>query len=794
MRSQLTRHVFRRIIYGTLHSETVCWCNPRIHQRFRTRSYLPSSPPTSRTIFGFTYSPVRKEKPPDFDPGYKELLELSQAQAKHERPPPRPSLLKAFSAFVVDRHVRQNLSVDDSQIALLLMTFRYLRDTQTDENGLGLSTDDMVNTMELLKASKSKEPEELDNHIALARLLYEEVGRLGDMAGEDKDKALNSLIKILALKRKPEEARELLEKHWAEESSLIEPSQWRNILVGFAVVGDQDQMVNTIEMMEKHGIPFDGLVHQAAITYYTRTINDVEMTKKWYEFGVARGVEPTRRTDLSVLKLCIYNNELEWGEPIMRSLLDEKLQKNSNDIKLSWKLILQWAAAKGKRFEEIDRLLNVLVQKSQEDGFNIRPDIDMINPLIRLAASKNDAYAAERYLALGLKRGLRPDHKTTLLQFEYRINSGDLDGAKAAYDELKDKNYEVFDRLAPLDRLLVALCNQKPTRHDVVMELIDDLNERNIRLGPDAVAALGLVRLQRGELPDLLDLINTYAYRFSPKQRVVIRNVFVGYCLDQTVLTAKVWDAYNILRRSFPELDLNTRTQIMSVFFERGRSDMATHVFGHMRRLDMPNMRPTSETYVRCFEGIAKAADHESLALVYNLLKLDATVEPDTKLYNSLMLAYMGCDNPRQSLLFWDDIMHSREGPTYNSIQIALRACESASFGERQARDIWSRLKRFEIQVTKEIYAAYVGALAGQSLFDECVELIHNAEKEADYTPDALLLGTFHNALLLPEQEAMDKWAEKAYPIVWAEVKTLSKRKKQYGGGMMYNINRDLRA
>ncbi|KAI4169658.1 MAG: hypothetical protein LQ343_005536 [Gyalolechia ehrenbergii] len=739
MRSQLTGHVFRRIIYGTLHSETVCWCNPRIHQRFRTRSYLPSSPPTSRTIFGFTYSPVRKEKPPDFDPGYKELLELSQAQAKHERPPPRPSLLRAFSAFVVDRHVRQNLSVDDSQIALLLMTFRYLRDTQTDENGLGLSTDDMVNTMELLKASKSKEPEELDNHIALARLLYEEVGRLGDMAGEDKDKALNSLIKILALKRKPEEARELLEKHWAEESSVIEPTQWRNILVGFAVVGDQDQMVNTIETMEKHGIPFDGLVHQAAITYYTRTSNDVEMTKKWYEFGVARGVEPTRRTDLSVLKLCIYNNELEWGEPIMRSLLDEKLQKNSNDIKLSWKLILQWAAAKGKRFEEIDRLLNVLVQKSQEDGFNIRPDIDMINPLIRLAASKNDAYAAERYLALGLKRGLRPDHKTTLLQFEYRINSGDLDGAKAAYDELKDKNYEVFDRLAPLDRLLVALCNQKPTRHDVVMELIDDLSERNIRLGPDAVAALGLVHLQRGKLPDLLDLINTYAYRFSPKQRVLIRNVFVGYCLDRTVLTAKVWDAYNILRRSFPELDLNTRTQIMSVFFERGRSDMATHVFGHMRRLDMPNMRPTSETYVLCFEGIAKAADHESLALVYNLLKLDATVEPDTKLYNSLMLAYMGCDNPRQSLLFWDDIMHSREGPTYNSIQIALRACESAPFGERQARDIWSRLKRFEIQVTKEIYAAYVGALAGQSLFDECVELIQNAEKEADYTPDALL-------------------------------------------------------
>ncbi|KAL8935322.1 MAG: hypothetical protein Q9216_005489 [Gyalolechia sp. 2 TL-2023] len=742
MRSQLTRHVFRRIIYGTLHSETVCWCNPRTNQRFGTRNRWPSSPPNSRALFGFTYTPVRKEKPPEFDPGYKELLDLGQAQANHERPPPRPSLLKAFSAFVIDRHVRQNLSMDDSQIGLLSRAFRYLRDTQTDEDGLGISTDDMVNTMALLKASKSKEPEELSNHIALAKSLYEAIDRLGDMAGEDRDKALNLLITILALKRKPEEARALLEKHWAEDSSAIEPSQWKNVLVGFAVVGDQDEMVNTIETMERHGIPFDGLVHQAIIANYTRTSNDVEMTKKWYDFGLARGVEPTRRTDLGVLKLCIYNNELEWGEPIMRSLLDKKLQKNPNDIKVSWKLILQWAAAKGKRFEEVDRLLNVLVQKSQEDGLDIRPDIDMINPLIRLAASKNDAYAAERYLALGLKRGLRPDYKTTLLQFEYRINSGDLDGAKAAYDELKDKNYEVFDKLAPLDRLLVALCNHKPIRHDVVTELIDEINERNIRLGPDAVAALAMVHLERGESLDLVDLINTYAYRFSPKQRVLIRNVLVKYCLDPSVLIAKMWEAYKILRRSFPELDVDTRTQIMSGFFERGRSDMASHVFGHMRQLDMPNnIRPTRDTYVLCFEGLGKAADHESLQIVYNLLKVDGTVEPDTKLYNSLMLAYMGCGNPTKSLYFWDTIMHSREGPTYNSIQIALRACEidDEGDGERQARDIWSRLKRFEIRVTNEIYAAYVGALAGQSLFDEGVELINKAETDADYTPDVLL-------------------------------------------------------
>ncbi|KAL8828132.1 MAG: hypothetical protein Q9170_006735 [Blastenia crenularia] len=722
------------------------------------------------------------------------MFELSQALVKHERPPQRSALAKAFSAFVMDRHVRQSLSVEDFQIGLLLMTLRYLRGTRTDEDELGLSTEDMVNAMDLLKASKSKEPEELVNHVALARLLHEEVNRVGEMAGEYKDMALNSFMKILALKRRPEEARQLLEKYWNEGLYVIEPSQWKNILVGFAIVGDQEQMVNTIDAMERKGMPFNSQVHQAVMTYYAKSSNDVEMTKKWYDFGRARGVEPTRKTDLAVLRLCIYNNELAWGEPILRSLLDDKLRKTKDDTKVSWKLILQWAAAKGKRFEEIDRLLNVLVEKAQDDGRDLRPDIDMINPLIRLAASKNDAYAAERYLALALKRGLQPDDKTRLMQFEYRIHSGDLDGAKAAYDELRDQEYDISDRPALLDRLLVALCHQKPIRHDVITELIENLSEHNIRLGPDAVAALTLVHLQRGELHELVDLINTHVYRFSPKQRALTRDVLVEYCLDRSILTIKVWDAYNILRKTFPELDLDTRAKIMTEFFDRSRSDMATHVFNHIRQLDMPNMRPTNDTYVLCFEGIGKAADHESLAMVYNLLKLDNTVEPDTKLYNSLMLAYLGCGNPQQSLMFWDDITHSREGPTYNSIQIVLRACESAMFGERHARDIWSRLKRFEIRVTREIYAAYVGALAGRGLFDECVVLVNNAEKEAGYTPDVLLLGTFHNALSFSKQEGMVKWAEKAYPKVWEEVKKLSKRKKQFGGHTIYNINRDISA
>lgn len=102
--------------------------------------------------------------------------------------------------------------------------------------------------------------------------------------------------------------------------------------------------------------------------------------------------------------------------------------------------------SKGNGFEELDRLLKVLVQKSKEQGLELQPDIRMINGLVAMANSKKDAYAAERYLALGRKWGLVPNEKTLALQFEYRIDSGDLDGAKSVYDELKS-HWPALDEL-----------------------------------------------------------------------------------------------------------------------------------------------------------------------------------------------------------------------------------------------------------------------------------------------------------------------------------------------------------
>lgn len=665
------------------------------------------------------------------------MLQLVQALAKHERPPERSILISAFTSFILDKQENERVAVEDSQIGLLLTTFRYLQDTQNEHGGLGLSVGEMVNAMSLLTGTGVRRAVETTNTVALARSLYDEVNRKEELTAEYRHQGLKTLIEVLAAKKKPTEARALLEGQWTEDPTSTDPKQWINIILGFAKVDEQDQMIKTIEIMEGHDISFDSQAHQYLVEFYASNKN-VEMTKKWYDYGVVHGLKPTQRTLRRVLGVCIYNNELEWGEPLLRSLVDGELS-NTKDGKAYWKLVLQWAAAKGKSVEELDRLLNVMIQKTGEQGMDVRPDIGLINSLIAFATFKNDPYTAERYLALGRRWGLEPDSKTLLLQLDYRISSGDLDGAKAAYDELKGRELETDADLKFINRLIVAMCNQKPLKYDVLMELVDDLTARKARLNPETVSALALVHLQRGELHDLIDLLNTHVYRFEANARLSICHDLVQFCFDRSMLTARIWDAYNIIRQTFREMDLETRTKMIVEFFERSRSDMATHVFGHIRHLDSPDIKPTLETYVLVFEGIAKAADAESLALVHNMLKLDATIEPNTKLYNALMLAYMGCGDPRQALIFWDDIIHSREGPTYNSIQIALRACGDAPFGERQARDIWSRLKRFDIRVTREIHAAYIGALAGQALFDDCTELINNAKKEAGLTPDVLM-------------------------------------------------------
>ena len=664
------------------------------------------------------------------------MLELKERLSRGERTPPPEDLAQAFVDFFRVKQ-KNTLLVEDIQAERAFTTLEHLQKTHNEVEGFWLTSEELriaLGTLRLAKDSPYK------SHNKLARLLFEELQRRRETSVDGTEKAvpferdLMPFIRVMSHSGDALYSRDLVEKYWESDLKHANVSPWSTVLKGLSWENKGEELQKTIEIMKIYDVSFNNQIHQAITTYYASVREDLNMTKQWYEHPLAFGQLPTLYTNKAVLKLCIKSKEFEWGDSIFKMMLEGNPENIS-----SWNIIFQWAAAKGKSVDEIERMMQVMIRKGEERHIFLHPDMDSINGLIELANSRDDPYTAERYVGLGHKWGLQPNARTYLMQMEYRIKVGDLDGARTAYARLQGEEVPENEDLRLVNKLIVALCADKRQYYEAIMGLVEDLSERKARFEADTVAALSELHLERGEMDDLVDLLNTHAFQYGTEQRAAICDILLRHCLKPSTTTSAAWETYNILRRTFTETDLSTRVLLMKNFFNRKRSDMATHVFSHMRQQQTQTLRPTADTYAQCLSGIARARDLESLRSVYNMIKLDNTIEPNTQLYNALMLAYSACGESRRALAFWEDIVHSREGPSYASIQIALRACEGSVFGEKVARGIWGKLKKFEIEVTREIYAAYVGVFASHNLFDECVKLIEDAEKEAGYKPDALL-------------------------------------------------------
>jgi hypothetical protein len=507
--------------------------------------------------------------------------------------------------------------------------------------------------------------------------------------------------------------------------------QWSILLKGFAREGNGNELLQMAEIAGNYGMSYHRLSHET-MTIFFASRNDIKNTKLWYETPIEPENKPTPQTLSETLQFCIRNNESEWCKSVFRDLID------GNPDKPTWDILFQWAAGGlGKGVEDVERMMDVMVQHNLDDP-SIRPDIDTINGLVSLAMSQKDPYLAERYLALGLRSEIRPNATTFILQMEYRIDAGDLSGAQVAYESLQSEEILNKEDLPVINRYIRALCAARTPNFDRIASIASDLDERKALLEADTVAALSLMNLKRNDFEETLDTLQAQTYHLGFEDRARVRDALLAYCMDRQNSNMRAWEAYVLIKDSFAETDTKIRTQLMNEFFDRKRSDMGFHVFGHMRQDIRPEIRPTAETYVQCFEGIAKNTDRESLDMVHNMMKMDSSIEPSTKLYNALMLGYAACEESDKALDFWTDITNSREGPTYNSLEIVFRACETKPFGDKPAKQIWNKMRRMEIEVTPAVFNAYIGALAGQALLDEVKLLIAGMKTEFGYGPNVM--------------------------------------------------------
>lgn len=562
---------------------------------------------------------------------------------------------------------------------------------------------------------------------------------------------------------------------------------WAIVLRGLAKEGREGELLAEFAKAEAAKLEYQPPIHEIMTTFYAQR-DRVEETKQWFTRPIHAGWAPSPKVYLELVRFAVRNREQAWLQPIFERLINSDPQKDY------WDVVFQWAVlAMDKGVEDVKQMIQVMStqrQKPQEqqqpqqdskegkdskDKGPPRPDAATIDALISAAIEKQNPYLAERFLSLGAELQIPPRASTCILQMDYRLDAQDFSGVRALYDKLLKGEVPVYqdEDLPVLNKYLRALCAVTP-EPDLgrILDITADLEQRHATLEPDTVVALCMVFLRSDNQFEVIDTLSLHTVSYSRDERAQVRRAFVDYCcLDRHALsTARAWDAYSLLRQFFPDTEPTERARLMDAFFARRRPDMACYIFGHMRASDSPGHRPTADMYVRCLEGLGRhpelagtggsgvspgigmglssgasgpsgtgtsgSAHAESLKMIHNMLKMDTTVQLDTRLRNALMMAYAACDEPHVAIHeFWRDITASSEGPSYASLAIVFWACELSPFGDRVAREIWQKVQRMDLAVPAEVFGAYCGAIAGNGHVEEVIRLIRGMEGSVGCAP-----------------------------------------------------------
>lgn len=750
MRSQLSRKVLRQC----LGSNSAVRLRPWLVGPGRRPRLLGASPscfhqlPWRRTFFGVFQKPPRRIKSASIDPGYETLLLFDDHVRKGLRPPRTDELVRAFNALFAFK-ARHGIPVNSNQAAASIGLLKYLVEQGKDAEGRELLSLENLRTAQ--RALSVTPGGKTTAHCKLSRALYEEISRRlsGLEAGAEPLQASSgaaapaswedfvAFIEVLARNGAALEASQVVEQHWQSLRRVVAAEErerlWMAVLQGLAKDGCGNELLSTAQVAEREGVEYGAAFHEVMTVFHARKGDLVEL-KRWFYKPIARGLKPTSRAFDEALRYSIRNRQHDWSSAYFKDLLE------SGPDKRCWDALFQWAVGcQGKGVEDVRRMMDMMAQQAPDLAV-AEPDIETINGLVAVAIEKNDQYMAERFISMGIQLGLRPNARTFLLQLDYRVDANDLSGAQAAYEALQMEDPGQNDDLPAINKYLRALCRSgSAEKESTILNILEAVDDRQAILEPETVVALCTRFLQHDLQNDLIDTLMVHTLSYDYDERAVVRKALVRYCLDSTNSTARVWDCYSLLHQFFGDTDADDRVRLMDAFFFRRRPDMACFVFGHMRAHENETIRPTRDVYVRCFERLGQYPDAESLKVVHNMLKMDATIQPSTKLYNALMIAHAASGNPAAAMDFWKDIVDSAEGPDYNSLEIVFWTCERwapAKRAEKEARQIWTKINAMQIDVPPAVYRSYVGALAAHGALDEAQALVKDMRSAVGEEPD----------------------------------------------------------
>ncbi|KAI0858127.1 complex I intermediate-associated protein [Xylaria cubensis] len=816
MRSQVTRHVLRRPPAARAIATTSYLGSPAPRPTFRT---YPVGCRVTRTVqrrsfLNLFQKPPRTLKDIEAEPGYETLLTYRAAENDNLRPPPISDLVKAWRDFFTYK-AKHNRVVNSTQALCAHRVLEYF--VQPDNVGsASLSLDDLHVAMRCLEKPPRDDPE---SHLEFSTALYREIrrreldiepGRFHNVtldyrvkANQDQSKYLHSYLVALSQYGRALEAKDIFLQTLQNLTASKEPTSTEfhprrsllPVIDGLAREGQEQALREVVGEAIKSGVPYDVSMHGVMINFFAQRDNLGE-TKFWWTRPIRKGLHPSPRAYYDVLQFALRNDQKDWAMEIYEDLIAHLESGSWSESKACWDVSFQFAfLLLGKGIDQIEHMLNVALDHTK-DLPKSQPNIGSINSLLKCAIDKDDPYMAERFISLSKKMGFTPDLSTYILQLEYRLRAKDDGGAFATFQALRGLETSSNERELPiLNKLIRGLCASSRPDYEKILDVTSYLEQRHVTLEPETVVSICMAFLKNDETYEVIDTLSLHTAHYSIAERQMVRKSFVDYCLDKRNSTARVWDAYALLRQFFPEAEKEDRMAIMDTFFDRRRPDMACHVFGHMRSHDNLNYRPTLETYVRCLEGIGRCPDMESLSMIHNMAKMDTTIQINTKLYNALMIGYIACDTSHRALDFWKEITTSPEGPSYETLEIVFRAYEAQPYGDVPGKELWEKMTKMDVDVPEHVYAAYLAMLAAHSHLSDIKLLLDDCDSIIGKRPDFLTFAYVYNALPAKEmKEDFEFWSQHEYPQLWKALTQKHRRRKDEDGLLQFKVSRPWKA
>lgn len=638
----------------------------------------------------------------------------------------------------MESKIRDNSPLNSTQALQCRRLIEYLAETSAaDKNIKPVSSVDLAMTRQVLL--KIDPIERSENHVALARTLHD-IWASGNFVGKPRPDELqwSFLVRALAEYGRAGEALKMMYEKWDEPSYSERFTQDDKLLEfvaqGLAREGNDKQLVQLIEHAEKRDIPYNATLQNILVTHFA-AMNDVKQTKKWFTKTIAQK-NRTPEVYRKVASFAQRNSLQTWATPFFVQLGETQPRKKY------WDVLLQAILLMGKSLSEVEAMMEHMVDFDEP----VLPNIATMNGLLAVAAELRDEVLGQEVMTLIGKYNLHIDGESVLRLMQLQLNTGRVSEMRKNYDQVKymqpwqnDGSAHLYAEYRQLvNEYLIAISRQVPPNFALISLLLESVDEELLRLEPATVATLCIRFLENDQHFDVMDMLSTYCFKYSEGERDQVLSAFMKFCTDPQTSTQRAWDSYQLLHQFFQDTSFERREELLAAFFARKRSDMACQVFRHMRQHRNSSYAPRMSTYLACFEGLAKFPDLDGLEAVHNMMKMDTTIQPDTKLYTALMFAFAAHDKPLVALDLWHQITSSKQGPSYASLEAVFYTLERKSGGHKQARELWDRIERMDLEVPANVYSAYIGAIAGSGLEKEVRSAIVKMPAVVGSEPDGM--------------------------------------------------------